>query len=240
MLLNYISDKYYDFQFKRDKIKFLKHSQQWSDWDEKIRFSIYSYGSVSLITLLNYFFHTELEVFIIIMLFNLLRVFARGSDASQLHLCFIISTIYFTILANISRLIIHSNNDTYLYLYPLFAISGAIFNYYKHIPKLTKEEIFEINKSNKTNPENIQSIKEMKNTYLKLVIILIIAMITGFVFHSRFILVVISFSLISVNIVISDTGEKYYFKLMENIILTIEDFIKINKNNKIKLKTKIK
>jgi Accessory gene regulator B. len=227
LILNYISDKYYDYLFKKDKIKFLKHTSTWKVWDIEVRYKIYNYGSVSLITLLNCFSHTVLEVFIIITLFNLIRVFARGSDASQLYLCFIISTIYFTILANLSHLIIHSNNNIYLYLCPLLAITGAIFNYYKHIPKLTKEEIIEINNTYEKDPEYVQSIKEMKTTYLKLIGILIVIMAVGFfIFCSKFILIIISFSLISVNIVISDTGEKYYFRLMENIILTLENQIK--------------
>lgn len=226
-MLNYIVDKYYGFLYKKEKIKFKKHTTQWSDWDQKIRIKIYNYGSISLITLLNYFTHTALEVFIIITLFNLIRVFARGSDASQLHLCFIISTIYFTILANLVHLIVHSNSPIFLYLCPLFAIIGAIYNYYKYIPKLTTEEILDITNNYRKDPKNVLSIKEFKNIYLKIIIILIILMIIGlFIFCSKFILIVISFSLISVNIVISDTGEKYYFRLMEKVILTIESFIK--------------
>lgn len=230
-MLNYIANKYYDFLYEREKIKFERHTNQWSDWDEKIRIKIYNYGSLSLITLLNCFTHTALEVFIIITLFNLIRVFARGSDASQLHLCFIISTIYFTVLANLAHLIIHSNSSTLLYLCPLLATIGAIYNYYKHIPKLTMKEILDINNNYKKDPKSVLSIKEMKNTYLKIVVILIILMIVGFfIFCSKSILIVISISLISVNIVISDTGEKYYFRLMEKIIINIENiFKKINK-----------
>lgn len=182
--------------------------------------------------LFNILFHSWIEVIIIISIFNFIRVFADGIHAIRLDYCFFFSTIYFTILANISKFITYNGNNYLYYIVPIISIIWSIYNY-KYIPKINiNEKLMNINNNkifnNNTNDstQELTELEKQKAYKYSIFILTIIIIASLFLCKNIFLSMNISIGLCSVNLILSNIGEKI-FNCIQKYYIHI-----LNKSNK--------
>lgn len=216
-MLDYFADKYYDFLHIKGKVNFERGSTEWSDFDYNLRCNLFNYGSLIIMLLLNILTNSWREFLVLVTIFNVLRNFTGGIHAKRLSYCFCFSTCYFMVSSVITHKIIHNDNLILYYSLPFLALIGSIY-IYRYIPKVNMNDKYLklINENNTYNDEEILTIDEKKQAYKWFVgIILLIIVISIFIFHIKFIPITLSMGLISLNVMLSNTGEKIFNYIQE-------------------------
>lgn len=159
-----------------------------------------------ILLLINIILHNWIELILVGFVFNILRIVTDGVHAQSLRFCFIFSTIYFTILAILTKCIIDNTSFITQIIFSFIIILWSIHNY-KNIPKNNIN-----NKNIKNQNANQELTTKEKKKYYKILLFFITAAIysSNIFFNLSIVSVSLTIGLLSVNIILNSYFEKIF------------------------------
>ena len=210
-ILNKIADLITNILINK-KLLAPRGTSQWSDFDYKLRCLIFNGSLLIIMLIISVLLNITSEIFCLIVVFNVLRVFIDGIHAQSLRYCFIFSNIYFISLALLSKYIINNMNFRIQIVIGISILIWSIYNY-KNIPRYNINGLNQLdnNNNNNSNEEDL-TIAEKKKGYRIIIYTICAIFICSSIFfiYNNFIGMNLIIGLLSVNIILNKYFEKIF------------------------------